>query len=74
MVKAVKAILMFLFLLSHVVVGGPIAYGLCQTGCNGIAVACYAAAGYTFGTVTAGAGVPAAIAGCNTALGACMVR
>jgi hypothetical protein len=38
-------------------------------GCNGVAVACYAAAGYTFGTVTAGAGIPAVIAGCNSALG-----
>ena len=32
-------------------------------------VACYAAAGFTFGTVTAGAGVPAAVIGCNAALG-----
>ena len=39
--------------------GGPLAYGICQTGCNTVVVACYAAAGYTFGTVTAGAGVPA---------------
>ncbi|KAG0088707.1 hypothetical protein BGZ92_005820 [Podila epicladia] len=51
---------------------GPLAYGICQTGCNAIAVACYAAAGFTFGTVTAGAGIPAVIAGCNTALGVCM--
>jgi hypothetical protein len=51
---------------------GPLMYGICQTGCNGLAVACYAAAGYTFGTVTAGAGIPAAIATCNSALGACM--
>lgn len=53
--------------------GGPLAYGICQTGCNGVAVACYAAAGYTFGTVTMGAGVPAAIMACNAALGSCMV-
>jgi hypothetical protein len=72
MVKAIKAILMFLALLSHVVVGGPIAYGLCQTGCNGLAVACYASAGFVFGTVTAGAGTPAVIVGCNAALGFCM--
>lgn len=61
---------------------GLLAYGLCQTGCNGVAVACYSAAGFTFGTVTAGAGIPAVIVscvaapavivGCNTALGACM--
>ena len=51
---------------------GPVAYGICQTGCNGIAVACYAAAGFTFGTVTAGAGIPAAIVACNGSLGGCM--
>ncbi|KAF8907534.1 hypothetical protein CPB85DRAFT_1311570, partial [Mucidula mucida] len=35
---------------------GPIAYGICQTpqGCNAVVVACYGAAGFTFGTVTAG--------------------
>ncbi|TFY81732.1 hypothetical protein EWM64_g2272 [Hericium alpestre] len=40
------------------VMGGPIAYGLCQTGCNTMAVACYAAAGATFGTVVAAAAAP----------------
>lgn len=52
---------------------GPLAYGICQSGCNAVAVACYAGAGFTFGTVTAGLGVPAAVAGCNTALGVCMM-
>ncbi|KAF8977750.1 hypothetical protein BDQ17DRAFT_1285797 [Cyathus striatus] len=52
------------------VLGGPIAYGICQTGCNTVAVACYAAAGFTFGTIAAPA-APAAIVGCNTALGSC---
>jgi hypothetical protein len=47
-------------------------YGLCQTACNAGAVACYASFGFVFGTVTAGAGVPAAVVGCNTAQGACM--
>ncbi len=51
---------------------GPLAYGICQTGCNAIVVAYYAAAGFTFGTVTAGAGVPAVIIACNAALGTCM--
>ncbi|KAI0656638.1 cysteine-rich protein [Cubamyces menziesii] len=50
---------------------GIIGYGICQTGCNVVAVACYAAAGYTFGTVTAGLGTPAVILGCNAALGKC---
>mmetsp|Transcript_40458 Transcript_40458/g.81612 ORF Transcript_40458/g.81612 Transcript_40458/m.81612 type:complete len:87 (-) Transcript_40458:543-803(-) len=52
--------------------GGPLAYGICQTGCNAVAVACYAAAGATFGTVTAGAGVAPAVLACNAALGVCM--
>ncbi|KAI8993819.1 hypothetical protein BD414DRAFT_411344 [Trametes punicea] len=50
---------------------GPIAYGVCQTGCNAVAVACYAGAGAVFGTVTAGIGTPAAIIACNVALGQC---
>jgi hypothetical protein len=32
----------------------------------------YAAGGFTFGTVTAGAGIPAAIIACNAGLGVCM--
>lgn len=51
---------------------GLLAYGVCQTGCNAVAAACYAAGGYVFGTVTAGAGIPAAVASCNSALGVCM--
>ncbi|KAH6902104.1 hypothetical protein BKA70DRAFT_1307270 [Coprinopsis sp. MPI-PUGE-AT-0042] len=49
---------------------GPIMYGICQTGCNAVAVACYAAAGATFGTIAAPA-APAAILACNGALGTC---
>ncbi|KAF7427916.1 hypothetical protein PC9H_007133 [Pleurotus ostreatus] len=49
----------------------PIAYGLCQTGCNAVAVSCYAAAGFTFGTVIATPEAPAAVLACNAALGAC---
>ncbi|RMX68462.1 hypothetical protein DD238_006490 [Peronospora effusa] len=48
---------------THKVTAGPLAYGICQTGCNAIVVACYAAAGAVFG--------PAVIA-CNVALGTCM--
>ena len=48
----------FLLLSVSMCSGGPLAYGICQTGCNAVVVACYAAAGFTFGTVTAGAGVP----------------
>nr|CAH0110249.1 unnamed protein product [Daphnia galeata] len=59
-------------LLPLMAVAGPLAYAICQTGCNAGAVACYAAGGATFGTVTAGVGVPAVIMGCNAALGVCM--
>jgi hypothetical protein len=46
--------------------------GACQTACNMAAVSCYGAAGFVFGTVTVGAGTPAAILACNGALGTCM--
>lgn len=39
----------YFFLLFSTVYAGPLAYGICQTGCNALAVACYAAAGTTFG-------------------------
>ncbi|KAG2485775.1 hypothetical protein HYH03_015488 [Edaphochlamys debaryana] len=51
---------------------GILSYGICQSGCNAVVVACYAAAGFTFGTVTAGAGIPAVLVGCNAGLGTCM--
>ncbi|KAI8349665.1 hypothetical protein BD560DRAFT_439151 [Blakeslea trispora] len=53
---------------------GLASYGVCQTGCNAVAAACYAATGAVFGTVTAGAGTPAAILSCNTAHGVCMAH
>jgi hypothetical protein len=40
------------------------------SGCNTLAVSCYAAAGFTFGTVAVPA-APAAILGCNSSLGIC---
>jgi hypothetical protein len=55
-------------------VAGPLAYGICQTGCNALAVSCYAAGGYIFGTVTAGTGVPGTIAACNVGLGFSMTQ
>mmetsp|Transcript_36894 Transcript_36894/g.75614 ORF Transcript_36894/g.75614 Transcript_36894/m.75614 type:complete len:84 (+) Transcript_36894:36-287(+) len=70
LVQALLAVLLISQL--RVADGGPLAYGICQTGCNAVAVACYAAAGATFGTVTAGVGTPAAIIACNSALGVCM--
>ncbi|KAL1683628.1 hypothetical protein EV122DRAFT_273280 [Schizophyllum commune] len=55
--------------LAATVAGGPIAYGICQTGCNTVAVACYAAAGFTMGVALPAA--PPAILACNAALGTC---
>ncbi|KAG1837423.1 hypothetical protein DFJ58DRAFT_668908, partial [Suillus subalutaceus] len=42
----------------------------CSTGCNGLAVACYAGAGFTFGVALPLA--PPAVIACNVALGGCM--
>jgi len=49
---------------------GPLAYAACQAGCFGVAVACYNAAGFVFGTVAAPAAPPAILA-CNSSLGTC---
>lgn len=49
---------------------GPAAYGVCQAGCSGVVMACYAAAGFTWGA-TLGATAPASIIACNSAFGAC---
>lgn len=52
---------------------GPVAYGICQTGCAGVVVACYSAAGAVFGTVAAPVAPPALLA-CNGAFGACSAK
>ena len=51
---------------------GLLAYGICQSGCNSLWVACVAAAGGTAGVTTGGAAVPAAILACNVGQGTCM--
>ena len=70
--KSVFLLILALALVSEVAYGGPIAYGICQTGCNAIVVSCYAAAGFTYGTVTAGLGTAPALLACNASLGTCM--
>lgn len=60
-----------ILLMSTTVQSGPTASGICYAGCATVVVACYAAAGATFGTVTAGVGTPAAILACNGAFGSC---
>ncbi|KZV67638.1 hypothetical protein PENSPDRAFT_47648 [Peniophora sp. CONT] len=66
-----KLTLPLILLAPAVVSAGPIAYGICQTGCNAVVVACYAGAGAVFGTVVAAPAAPAAILACNAALGTC---
>ncbi|KAK4541970.1 hypothetical protein LTR36_007170 [Oleoguttula mirabilis] len=48
---------------------GPLGYGICQAGCAGVVMACYAAGGATWGA-TLGATAPAIIVACNTTFGA----
>ena len=63
---------MVALLMATQVSSGPLSYGVCQSGCNVLVVACYGAAGVTFGTITAGTSTPAVILGCNAGLGVCM--
>jgi len=51
---------------------GPIAAGICYAGCAAVTVACFSAAGFTFGTVP-GALIAATpvVAACNAAFGIC---
>jgi len=51
-------------------VAGPIGYGICQSGCAGVVMACYSAGGATWGA-TLGITAPATILGCNAAFGSC---
>ena len=67
----VKSFIM-LALLTSTAHSGPLAYGICQTGCNTVWVACVAAAGGVAGVSTGGTAVPAAILACNSAQGLCM--
>ncbi|PAA57328.1 hypothetical protein BOX15_Mlig004286g2, partial [Macrostomum lignano] len=54
------------------IIGAVASYGVCQTGCNTVWVACVAAAGGVAGVSTGGTAVPAAILACNAANGVCM--
>ncbi|KAE8877033.1 hypothetical protein PF005_g13796 [Phytophthora fragariae] len=72
MLKKLILALVVVFAPLHEVNAGPLAYGICQTGCNAVAVACYAAGGAVFGTMTAGVGTAPAVLACNAALGVCM--
>jgi hypothetical protein len=43
---------LLLVLSASLINAGPLAYGICQTGCNALAVTCYGAAGATMGGKT----------------------
>ncbi|EJT69068.1 hypothetical protein GGTG_13336 [Gaeumannomyces tritici R3-111a-1] len=49
---------------------GPAAYGVCQAGCAAVVMACYSAAGFTWGA-TLGVSAPPTIIACNTSFGTC---
>ncbi|XP_046747924.1 uncharacterized protein LOC124412243 [Diprion similis] len=51
---------------------GPLAAGICYAGCAAVVTACFAAAGFTFGTVPGAqiAAVPALVA-CNAGFATC---
>ncbi|KAE8144257.1 hypothetical protein BDV25DRAFT_145813 [Aspergillus avenaceus] len=57
-------------LLAYNAFAGPAAYGVCQAGCSAVVMACYSAAGFTWGA-TLGASAPASIIACNGAYGTC---
>nr|AAU06531.1 unknown salivary protein [Culicoides sonorensis] len=70
--KNILIYMSILCLLSYPVVAGPAASSICYAGCAAVVVACFAAAGFTFGTVPGAqiAAVPA-LASCNAAFATC---
>lgn len=56
--------------LASSVFASPAGYGACQAGCSSVVMACYGAAGCTWGAIPA-AGAPAAVVACNSAYGNC---
>ena len=72
LIQVLLLALLFTFSGTPTVEAGPIGAGICYAGCAAVTVACFAAAGFTFGTVPGAqiAAVPA-LAACNTAFGVC---
>jgi hypothetical protein len=68
--STIPATATMLLLYTSTVHAGPVGYGLCQAGCSAVVMACYGAAGFTWGA-TLGATAPATIIACNTAFGTC---
>lgn len=53
---------------------GPVAAGICYAGCAAVTVACFSAAGFTFGTVPGAViAVVPALTACNTAFATCEI-
>ena len=71
-IVALTLVLAMVTKLTEAGIVGMAAYGICQSGCNAVTVACYAAAGFIFGTVTMGLGTPAAVVACSVSQGLCM--
>ncbi|OCK90052.1 uncharacterized protein K441DRAFT_666685 [Cenococcum geophilum 1.58] len=64
------ALLLTALTLTHFTYAGPAAYGIRQAGCAAVVMACYSAAGFTWGA-TLGVSAPASILACNAAFGTC---
>ena len=64
--------LIILSILISTAQAGPIALGICYTGCNALWVTCVAGAGGVAGVSTGGLAVAPAILACNTGQGTCM--
>lgn len=59
-----------LFVMAATTDAGPVGYAICQAGCASIVMACYSAAGFTWGA-TLGATAPATVIACNAAYATC---
>ena len=70
--QAIVKFLIMLALFTSTANSGPLAYGICQTGCNAVWVACCAAGGGVAGVSTGGAAVAPAFLACSAAQGVCM--
>ena len=70
--KSTILYVVFVFAILNMCAAGPIGVGICYAGCAGLTVACFSAAGFTFGKVdgTEIVAVPA-LAACNSAFAAC---
>ena len=72
--KLILLLILLVVVFQEDIHAGPIAAGICYSGCNAVWVACVSAGGGTAGVSTGGAAVPAAIIACNAAQGVCMAN